>query len=138
MQMNERMLSGWVSRLVGMYVSIVWEGHQLPTPVPTFAQACCSLRILPVSLQGLGPELRGQGVGAAGNEAPQAVPKTRTWKLPAASTQPGRFKDWGVCEREGILQSSEPSRCITSCFIDGKTRESQGLAESQMEDQWSS
>lgn len=74
----------------------MWEGHQLLTQIPTFAQVCCILRILPVSLQGLGPELRGQRVGAAGNEAPQAVPKTRTWKCPAASAQPGRFRDLGL------------------------------------------
>lgn len=103
-----------------------------------FAQACCILRILPVSPQGLGPELRGQRVGAAGNKASQEVSKTRTWKLPAASTQPGRFRD-SSCVWEGDgLRSYEPSRCKTSSFIDGKTKEGQGLAEGQMEDQWSS
>lgn len=87
-----------------------------------------------MSLQGPRPELRGQRGGAAGNKARQAVPQPRTWKLPAASPQPGRFRE----SRVEVLQPSEPSRFQTSCFIDGKTKEGQGLAEGQMGGQWSS
>lgn len=81
-----------MSRLVGMYVGRASASNTDTHICPDH----CILRILLVSLQGLGPELRGQRVGAAGNEAPQAVPKTRTWKRPAASAQPGRFRDLGL------------------------------------------
>lgn len=85
------MAGGRMGELVGLYVQ-----YQLPTPVPTLAQVCHIFRVLSVSLQGTGPELRGQRGGAAGNKACQAVPQPRTCKLPAASPQPGKFRELGL------------------------------------------
>lgn len=58
--------------------------------MPSPALVCCVLSVLPVFLQGPGPELRGRGRGggAAGSETPETAPQPRTRKLPAASPQP--------------------------------------------------
>lgn len=108
------------------------------TPVPTFAQASCVLRIFLCLYRALAQSSEDKGLELLETKPPKRSPRLEpgSFLLPPLSLV--SLETRAVCGRGNVLQVSEPSRCKTSSVIDGKTKEGQGLAEGQMEDQWSS